>query len=682
MILRKLLTLTGIMLMMALYFWGHNSGTSSTILQGGLLHTITVIGDMGLVCLLLTLAGGIGRRALSVVNFEGISVGERVVIDSTIGLGIISLLSVTLGLLGQFNWMIWGIIALAAIILYKQVFAWLNDVRALIFRSGRPATPWERFVRAFLTVTLLSALLLALAPPYAWDAINYHLVVPQRYLEAGSIGQHLDNHFFGFPQNMEMLYGLLMMIGSDRAPAVLHFMLGLMSLIAIYNLVQRHSSSKAGSVSVLLLMASFNLWQLFGWAYIDLSLMTYGMVAIIAIHQWTQVEENPHHWLIIGAIAGSLAGGIKYTAAPLIIALYLLILIRQPKNFVRNTLIFGGFGLLLFSPWLIKGLLLYENPLYPYIFDGINWDDVRSVNFGEAGKGLLDTGLWWHIPLLPFTSTIFGLDKVTPYRFTAGVFLMTMPFILLIGWSGLGNSAKNILPQKTKQLARNIIPLAIIVLIFWMFISASSGIGGQTRLMIIGLPLASILSGLAYHSIENWQKRPIDMVFIVQAAIILSIFFGIFDYLTYFANTNVLDYHANIIDEDEYLHQNMGVLYDAMLELETLPDESRVLFMWEPKTYYCPDTLSCEGDLLFDNWSRPLQMGLTPDDLIEQWQTNYDYVLLFDVDTNSNTDGYSLWSRLHGFALEENVLFPQYFYPNVNEVWSDEIAYTLYTWRD
>ena len=680
MILRKFLTLAGIMLMMALYFWGHNSGTSSLILRGGLFHTITLAGDLGLVCLLLAIAGGIGRHALSVINFEGISIGERVVIDSTIGLGMISLLSVTLGLLGQYNWMIWGIVVLVAIILNRQVFSWLKDVSDLIFRSGRPVTPWERFVRIFLAITLLSALALALAPPFAWDAINYHLVVPQRYLEAGSIGQHLDNHFFGFPQNMEMLYGLLMMVGSNRTPAVLHFMLGLMSLIAIYNLVQRHSSSKSAAVSVLLLMASFNMWQLFGWAYVDLSLMTFGMIAIIAIHHWTQIEDNQHHWLALAGIAGSLAGGIKYTAIPLILAIYLLVLMRQPKQFIRNTLIFGGFGILLFTPWLVKGLSLYENPLYPYIFDGINWDNVRSVNFGETGRGLLGTGLGWHIPLLPFTATIFGLDKITPYRFTTGVFLLTMPFILLWSWSNFGN--KNSIPEKAKHLLQTTVPLAIVVLIFWMGISAFSGIGGQTRLMIIGLPLASILCGLAYHTVENWQKRPIDMVFLLQSAIILSIFFGIFDYLAYFASTGIVDYHANIIDEDTYLTRNMGVLYPAMLELENLPDDSRVLFLWEPKTYYCPASITCVGDLLFDNWSRPLQMGLTPDDLIAEWQSNYDYILLFDVDTGSNLDGYSLWSQLHDFALDENALFPQYFFPNVSEVWSDGIAYTLYTWEE
>jgi hypothetical protein len=222
--------------------------------------------------------------------------------------------------------------------------------------------------------------------------------------------------------------------------------------------------------------------------------------------------------------------------------------------------------------------------------------------------------------------------------------------------------------------------MGIVILIFWGVLAALTSIGGQTRLMLLGLPFAAVLCGLAYYSLENMPRRPIDIVFIMQAAMIVSVFLGMFDYIHFFANTRVLEYHAEVISEDRYLSHNMGALYDAMLELDNLPDESRVLFLWEPKTYYCPETLSCNGDLLFDNWSRPLQNGLTPEDLIAQWQDEYDYMLLFDYNED-RVDGFSLWSEFQTFALEENALFPQHFYDSVTEVWSDGFAYTIYTWE-
>ncbi len=673
MVRQKLITVFSLMLLIILYFWGHNVGQSSLNVRGGIFTSARILADIGLVFALLMIAGGIGRRAVQGVNLDVLSIGERVVLDSLLGLGIISLLSATLGLIGQFNWLIWGLIAVIAMIVWRSVFSWLSDVSALIFRSGRPVTPWERFVRAFLVITLVSALLLALAPTFAWDAMNYHLVIPQRYIADGEIGQQLDNHFFGFPQNIEMLFGLLMLFGTATAPAVLHFSFGIMGLIAIYNVVRRHASAKAAAVSVLVLMASFNIWLLMSWAYVDLSLMAYGAMVIIVIHQWVIAEKDRHHWLILAALLASITAGIKYTSIPLIIAIYLLIILRDPKNIVRNTLIFGGFGVLLFTPWLVKGTLLYENPLYPYIFDGVNWDSIRAENFSDTGNGLIGQGLYFHIPLLPFTATIFGVHRLTPYGFTVGAFVLTMPFLLLLGYGKL--------PNQSKSLLRTVLPLTLVVWVFWMVIASISGIGGQTRLMLIGIALPAILSGLAFHSLENWQRRPIDIVFITQAVLILSAFLGFFDYLNYFAGSRVLEYHAAVIDEETYLQNNVGILYDAMLELETLPADSRVLFLWEPKTYYCPTSINCNGDVLFDNWSRPLQMGLSPDEITTQWQANYDYILLFDFDREGNQDGYSRWASFQEFAQEENARFPTFISDNTNEIWSDGIAYTLYEWQ-
>ncbi|MGJ3237624.1 MAG: ArnT family glycosyltransferase [Anaerolineae bacterium] len=672
---QKLTAIIGIMLVLVLYFWGHNVGESSVILRGGILTLTIALATLVSVWGLLGIAGGIGRWLLRGMDRDRLSMLEWLALDSLIGLGTISLLTATLGLIGQYTLLIWGILLVIALVLIRPTLSWFRDLWGLSFYSGRVATPWERFVRGFATVTLLSALLLALAPPFAWDAINYHLVVPAHYIEAGAIVQNLDNHFFGFPQNIEMLYGLLMMLGSDHAPAVMHLSLGLLGLIALYHFVERHTSSKAGALAVLVMLGSFNVWLLMGWAYVDLALMSYGIVSVISIMQWVQTDSiDPRwQWLMLTAISAGMAAGIKYTAAPLLIAIYVVIVLHQPKQLLRNTLIYGALGALMFAPWLVKGLLLYENPFYPYVFDGVNWDSMRSANFGETGKGLIDNGLWWHIPLLPFTATIFGVHRLTPYSFTAGAFLLTLPFLLPLGWSRL--------PQTARQLARVLLPMALVVMIFWMGLAAVSGIGGQTRLMLIGLPLVAMLGALAYHSLEKFLRRPLDIVFITQAALIISIVLGTFDYVSYFSRSRVLEYHSGAIDEHTYLTQNMGLLYPAMLALDDLPDGSRVLFLWEPKTYHCPDDLTCTGDLLFDNWSRPLQMGTTPDELIDTWRAEYDYALLFTFEQGESRDGYALWSQYHEFALEENALFPQYFYEATEPIWSDEIAYTLYRWR-
>jgi hypothetical protein len=664
-----------IAIFMALYFWGHNTRLDNP-LRLGLFTLGRVIVDLGAVAILAIISGGIGRCLLLRYDFSTISVPERLAMESSIGLGIISLIALMMGLVSLFNWFIWLLLLAIAAYCFRCIAAWLRDFRTAL--KLEPSNPWEWFISRFAIVALFAALLIALAPPFAWDSINYHLVIPRTYLAEGAIRQHFDSHFFGFPQGMEMLNALLMLLtGASRAPAVLHFYIGLLGLMAIAGFVRRIASPKAAYAAILLLLASFNLWQLFAWSYVDLALMTYSAVAVIAITEWRKTSFEETHWLALAGMAAGFAAGVKYTAFPLLLAVSVYILISNRRQFVRNMLIFGGFVLLVFAPWMMKGLVLYQNPVYPYLLPSPNWDEVRAMNFSESGKGLLhgDFLSQVQIPLLPFAATIFGNDKVTPYRFTAGMFLLLLPFVLLMAWKHL--------PEEAQKVGRDIVFMTLVVLLFWMIIASFTGIGGQTRLMIIGAPMVAILGALAYHAIENWPRRPIDMLFILQAAILVSLFLGLFDYLSYFAQSRVLEYQLGIISEDDYLNQNMGLTYGAMQAMESLPEESTVQLLWESKSFYCPAHIHCIGDFLFDVWARPIRLGTAPEALLEEWRREgVDYFLLYDVPKTEDNipEGYSLWLDYHEFAYEQNSLFREYFYPAMQKVWTDGRAYTLYTW--
>lgn len=663
-----------IAIFMALYFWGHNLSLENP-LRLGLFTVGRMVLDLGAVALLASIGAGIGRTILKRIDFATISTPERVAIEGSIGLGIISLICLIMGLAGFFNWFMWLVIGALGVYCFRSIGAWLIDFRNSLSREKN--TPWERFIHSFVLIALLGALLLALAPPFAWDAINYHLVIPRTYLQEGAIRTHFDSHFFGFPQAMEMLNALLMMLtGAGRAPAVLHFYFGVLGLMAVGGIVRRFTSPKASYTAILLLLASFNIWQLFSWSYVDLALMCYSAVALIAIIEWRKSSYEMGRWLALAGVAAGMAAGVKYTAFPLLLALYLFVVVRNARHFIRNTLIFGGFVLIVFAPWMIKGALLYQNPVYPYLFPSPNWDEVRAMNFSESDKGLL-AGDWrsqLQIPLLPFAATIFGNDKVTPYRFTTGLFLLTLPFALLFVWKQL--------PDEPRKLARDFVPITLVVLVFWAIIASVSGIGGQTRLMIVGAPMVAVLGALAYYGIENWPRRPIDMVFILQASMLLSLFLGLFDYISYFANSRVLEYHIGLISEDEFLGENMGITYGAIDSLETLPPDSTVQMLWESKSYYCPAHVHCIGDFLFDAWARPIRLGTSPEELLQQWRdAGVDYVLVHDVQ-GEQVEGFSLWLEYHAFAYEQNRLFPEVFYPAVQEVWTDGYGYTLYTWRD
>jgi hypothetical protein len=672
---RKILLLCALMAIILLYFWGHNTGDQSIILASSI-KTIALAGlDMGAVLALVAISAGIGKHILARLAITGLSRAEMLATAAAIGAGIISLLGVIAGLAGFFQITLWGGLLLLGVLTFSGIRAWFADLRAVIQSALAVSDTWSRFVLIYVALLLGMALLLALAPPFRWDAVTYHLPIPAQYIRDGAILANADNHFFGFPQNIEILYGLLMMVtGGDRAPAVLHFFIGVLALLAIAGWIRRYSNPVTATTAVLIPLTSYNIWLLFGWAYVDLAMMLYGTLALIAFVEWRQARTQ--NWLILMGIVCGLALGVKYTAAGIGIALVAGIIYTDPRGAIRHLLIYGIFSAILFIPWMVKGLLLYQNPLYPYLFHGLNWDALRSANFGASDSGLLKLGLIYQlqVPLLPFAATIFGIHGVSPYMFTTGAWILTLPFALPVVVSRL--------EERTRVLARSLLIPGIVLLLFWMLLAATSGIGAQPRLMMVGAALAIAAGALAVEGIARLPRRPLDLSFLLRAMLVLTIVLSSFDILHYFAASRVLEFHTGTLRQDHYLRQNLGLEYDALQQLAQLPEGSKVLFLWENKSYYCPAHVTCIPDVIFDNWARPLMLGSS----IEEWiatqkSRGIEYFLLTDNFRPGFPIGYSLWLGEHGFAREFNAQFPAFVEEHLQLMWTDEIGYALYTWR-
>jgi hypothetical protein len=121
---------------------------------------------------------------------------------------------------------------------------------------------------------------------------------------------------------------------------------------------------------------------------------------------------------------------------------------------------------------------------------------------------------------------------------------------------------------------------------------------------------------------------------------------------------------------DDYLNNNLGTHMIAMRRLAELPAHSTVRLMWEPRSYYCPASITCIPDSLLDHWDRPLSLGNSPDDVFRNWQREGDdFLLLFDA-------GYKFYA-----AEGNNPSFPAALDRWAIPIWTDGISYTLYTWR-
>jgi hypothetical protein len=662
---------------LASYYWAHkpidpNNGQDLAfvgVMGGALLDLLTV-------SLITMITGGLGRRIYSMIALESlaISCAERVALEGLLGLGILGWIALLLGMVGLFTGAaLWLALLVIAVTCIRGVFGWLRDTLALARYTFRPEAGWSRFLAVIVLILLLLALLHTLTPPTAFDSINYHLVGPTRYLAAGRIIAYSDNHFLGFPQGVEILYGVAIgLFGRDRAAAPLHFVFGLLGLLAVGGLVRRYSNPITGWLSITLIMSAFSIWLLFGWPYVDLGMLAYGAAVLAAAVMWREQLANGAavRWLTLMGVFGGLALGVKYTALGLLLGLGVFILVSSPRQAIRNGLIFGGVVLLAFLPWAIKGLLLYQNPIYPFVFGGLNWDVGRSNTFSTTGTGLLGSPNAWQLPILPLAASVFGMEKLDAvgYTFTVGPWLLTAPFLLLLGWRWLD--------ERARGLARTSLLLGLPMLGFWMVMASLSSIGVQTRLMMMAMPVAAVLGALGFHSLSRWPRKPLNVYFIAQTLIGLTLVFTVIDAIRETVHGDVVPYLTGDISRDAYLDAHLGIYINAMRRLGELPEGSQVRLLFENRAYYCPVTITCVPDILFDHWPRPLRMGLSPDDVFQSWQdSGDDYVMLFNP-------GYAFSAEDTRF-LDENALFPDALEDWMTPVWSDAVeGYTLYQWKE
>jgi len=671
--LRTLIVIIVLTSLLIAYYWGHKPFDIS------LAQTLAGLGlDLIPMALLAVCAGSGGTWLLArfKVSFE--SRAERLTIATLLGLGIIANAALLMGLLGGYRPVIlWPILALvggAALIVTRG--AWLSDCRAVMNQVIRPSTPWTRFLMLFVAFVLGTGLLAAMTPPVMTDALTYHMVGIQRDLASGRIVAQPDNPYLGFAQNAEMLYGLAVgLFGRDTAATPIHWLFGVLALLGTGAVIRRRLGKENEAlawVAVAILLSGFSLWLLLGWPYVDLGIMAYGAAILITLGNWR--DTQPAKWLILSGICLGLALGVKLTGAALLVATGVYVVTHTIRKGLRSIL---GAGLILVSgaflayvPWLVKDALLYHNPIYPYIFNGVGWDNARALRFDQVNEdndGLLGSPDAWQWPLLPLSATLFGDYAYGKYGFTAGPWMLMLPFVLVLTWRWLRSN------EHFNHLAKDCVVLVLPLLAIWWVVSSFSNIGIQLRLMIAGLPAIAVLGSLALYSLKRWPSKAVNLYFIFQALFVLSLLLECMQIVQYGMTRDLFEYTTAAVGRNEFLSATLGSYYDAMQHLSKLPSGTKVQFVWELRGYYCPISVNCVADPFLDNWRGPFEGGKPPDAIFADWQhQGDDYVLVYNNALNYFKDQRRSGPSANAFAAT----LPRWLDP----VWSND-QYTLYTWR-
>lgn len=233
-----------------------------------------------------------------------------------------------------------------------------------------------------------------------YDVLEYHLQAPREYFESGRIRFLPHNVYASFPQQMEMLYLLLMHLAGDAHAAAIPAQM-LHALCAVLTVVALAAFASPGADRWLVAaLAGTTPWIAYAGclAYVECGMLFFMAVAAGLVVETLRSPEGAPAPAVVGRPAGrellaaglcaGFACGCKYTAivlgaAGLAIASMVGMKGTTPAR-GRVAAIFALGAALSFAPWAIRNAAFTGNPVYPFaygVFGGRAWSDEQEAQW-------------------------------------------------------------------------------------------------------------------------------------------------------------------------------------------------------------------------------------------------------------------------------------------------------------
>jgi len=392
--------------------------------------------NLALLSIIILISAFAGRKLSSVLGAKSDSSLEKFVISAGLGLGLFTYVVLVLALLGLlYAWLVWLILAILGIVFAQDMWYGIKSVgkRSAGFLVKNRAA--DILLVSLLSIYLLVNLIGALAPEIETDALVYHLYIPKVYIQNHRLVYIPYEFRAAFPLGMEMLFTLGMLLSDSILAKLIHFSLGVLSLLATYCFGRKYWGSKVG----LLAAAIFYTVPVVAWssttAYTDLGTTFFSTLEIFALVNWWHSRRDK--WLAVAAIMCGFAMGTKYLGIfGLVILLAGIVLKssftgrRDLSAVLRTMLIYAFASALIVSPWLIKNYVFTRNPVYPLLNNVFKSPLMPPINptFDRAKFGMGDNVFTKYV-LSPWNMTFHSNN----YGGAIGpIFLLFIPFLFAV----------------------------------------------------------------------------------------------------------------------------------------------------------------------------------------------------------------------------------------------------------
>jgi 4-amino-4-deoxy-L-arabinose transferase-like glycosyltransferase len=533
----------------------------------------------------------------------------------------------------------WFILGTLFVFWVTHLRNWCDCIDAVSIRPLRNL--WleiQPVCRALLLLAMLIFILKAvhaLAPPVSYDALMYHLVAPQKMLEAGRVVPFPENWPANCPLTIQILFSIGLGFQGGSFARLLHLSLGIILLYAVYRSGRSLHSHNVGIFAVLILIGIPILPSWASWAYADMGWAIFELLTFIALLYWSRNHEKA--WLYLAALCGGLSAGTKYlglSAVGIGVIFIVLVLLRQGwKTTISTTFRFGLTATVVASPWYIKNLLLMGNPFFPFIFGGEGWDSARvdllvryHQSFG-TGRTLRD------YLLLPINIYI-QQGRFSTFGGSIEIPSILFPLAILYPW-------------KRNRCLDTLAILSVLRILIWAIGSQ------QIRHLLPAFPLLSLLTAYTIFTSNNdvlkkgW--RWMLGIVLTGGMVATSLVYAAITMMTYRPLPVVIGQES----EASFLRRNIQDFGALEYAQEYLPSESKIFMLWDARTYYCAG--HCLPDDDHSHWSRLVQATEGVEDAAQAIKTQgaeYLLISLSDVDFHLQHDPTNIHHQAYEFFHE------------------------------
>jgi len=550
---------------------------------------------LGLLLLFLFIAVGLGIEFLRRLFFPDLDLLDQLVFGLPIGLGLFSLTFFALGALGLLKPA--AIVAIILVIGLLSVRSWRRLWVDGLLAVSEHLSRWRKSslhlrIGVLMSLALLALTILhALTPPWSYDALMYHLEAPRLFLKAGRLLFLPEIWQANGPLLTEMLFLPGLAFGSDSFARLIHATCGLWLSLAVYAYARSFTSQRSARFSLWILLGVPGLPMVAGFAYIDLAWALYTFLAVYALARWGQ-KTDLRGWLTLAGVLIGFAMSTKYLALGGFAVLTCWILLHGFRKKQPRTAAYAAHfiltALLIAAPWYLKNLFLIGDPVFPFGSGGPEWPPERLAlllahlrSIGRPENALEYILLPWNLYVHPQAYRTLGGEGLSLF----------FPLALLYF-------------RRRKSAALDLLAFMTVFLgLFWLATSV------QIRFLLPIFPALSILAAVVLDDFAERIKARARLTATLEALPLLPMLISLIMVLGILFSVSAPAVLLGQKSRRNFLERTVFDFRAHEFIQEKLPDEARVLMLWDGQSYYCAPRCTPDADQA--RW--PLLVSDNPD---------------------------------------------------------------------